>query len=203
MIGNKVLGQEGLISAFGIDGHAPKLLFCFRGHVHQSTGEEGIGGAIGGQDQADGLERLANDQGHALLGGLQKEVAVNRGGETGDDDCRNIFERKFTFGLGRFADELAITATEAAVGAVDVYNVIGQKPASTLRQSEACAGLRKGEALFADVLSTGFQGVEAVHKVFHFFPQVLGLLALGANGGSDLEKRRFSGRCFYGRRHRG
>jgi len=47
-----------------------------------------------------------------MFGGFQKKFAVDGCGEAGDDDGRNIFQRKFSLTVRRFAGQLAVFATK-------------------------------------------------------------------------------------------
>ena len=89
------------------------------------AGKHRVRGTVGRQHQADRLERFADDERHALLGGFQKKLAVNGCRKTGDDDGRHILQRKFLFTFRRFAGQLAVSATQRALRRVYADDVVG------------------------------------------------------------------------------
>jgi hypothetical protein len=79
-----------------------------------------------------GFEVFAQNQSDTVFGCFQKQLGVNGGGEAGDDDGGNVFQREFTFSGICLAGELPITATQAAFGAVDVDDVVGHRTSEEL-----------------------------------------------------------------------
>lgn len=60
-----------------------------------------------------------------MLGGFQKQMAVHRRRETGDDDRRHILQRKLALAFRRLAGQLPIPATNRTLWAVYADDVIG------------------------------------------------------------------------------
>ena len=112
-----VFRQRELILAFGVNRLLPQVRPGARREVEHGAGKNRVRGAIGRQHQADRLERFADDERDAVLGGFQKKFAVDAGRKTGDDDGRHILQRKFAFAFRRFAGQLAVFATQASIAA--------------------------------------------------------------------------------------
>lgn len=125
IVRGEVRGEQVLVAALGINGLLPHLQARRFAQVQQGTREQGVGGTIGREDEADGFERLADDQSYAVLGRFQEEMTVNGRREAGDDNRRDIFERKFPLAVGRFAGQLPILATERALRRINADDVVG------------------------------------------------------------------------------
>ena len=98
---------------------------CLGRQVEHRAGKQRVGGTVGGQHQADRLERFADDERDTVLGGLQKKLAVDAGREAGDDNGRDVLQRKFLFTFRRLAGQLAVFATKRALRRVYADDVVG------------------------------------------------------------------------------
>lgn len=120
-----VFGQGKLILAFGINGFLPEGGTGFGREIDHRPGKDGVGGTIGRQHEADRLEGFTNDEGDTVLGGFQKEFAVDGRRETGDDDGCHVLQGKPLFPFRRFASQLAVFATKRALRRVYADDVVG------------------------------------------------------------------------------
>ncbi len=77
----KVLRQCELILAFGVNGLLPEMCPGARREIQHRARKNRVRGTIRRQHQTHRLERFANDQGDAMLGGFQKKLAMNAGGK--------------------------------------------------------------------------------------------------------------------------
>ena len=62
-----------------------------------------------------------------MLGGLQKQVAVNGRRETCNNNGRDVFQRQLLFAFRRFAGQLAVFATKRALRRVYADDVVGHE----------------------------------------------------------------------------
>ena len=118
-------GEGVLVPAFSVDRLLPEAIDDLRLKLEQSAAEQCIGGAIGGQQDADGLEDLADNEGDSVPGRLHEELAVDLGGETRDDDGSDILDRQPPFSLRCLARELAVPAGDGALRGVYADDVEG------------------------------------------------------------------------------
>ncbi len=121
------LRREGkLVHALGIDGFLPEAFLELGGDVGLRTGEQRVGGAVGGKDKGSGFEILANHEADAELGGFQQKLRVDGRGKGSDDDRANIFERHLTISFHTLAGELPILAGKGAIRCINADDVVGQ-----------------------------------------------------------------------------
>ena len=125
VLGRDVFRQRELVLAFRINRFHPECRPRFGGEIEQRAGKHRVRGTVGRQHQADRLERFADDERDAMLGGFQKKFAVNGCRKTGDDNGRHILQRELAFALRRFAGQLAVFATKRALRRVYADDMIG------------------------------------------------------------------------------
>ena len=121
-----------LVLAFRINRFHPESRPRFGREIEQRAGKQRVRGTVRRQHQADRLERFADDEGDAMLGRLQKQLAVNGCRKTGDNNGRHILQRKFLFTFRRFASQLAVSATKRALRRVYADDVVGHASVSEL-----------------------------------------------------------------------
>ena len=129
-----MLGQRQLILALGVNRFLPEMRPDARREIEHGAGKNGVGGAVGRDDQADRFEGFADDEGDAVLGGFQEKLAMDAGREAGDDDRCHVLQRQSAFAFRRFAGQLAVSATQGALRRVYADDVIGHTTTSLYRQ---------------------------------------------------------------------
>ena len=125
MVGSDQFGKGQLIHALGIDGSFPEPFLMIFLQFNLSSGQEGIGGPIGGKDKGGRFEVFTNDEADPVFGGFQEKLGVNRSREGGHNDGGDVFKGSGPSRLGRFATELTVTAGQGTGGSIDTHNVIG------------------------------------------------------------------------------
>ena len=86
VIGRELLRQRQLVHALGIHRLLPELRRGAGRQREERAGKQRVRRAVRGQHEGHWLERLADDERHAMLGGLEKQFAVNLRGPARDDD---------------------------------------------------------------------------------------------------------------------
>jgi len=66
-----------LILAFGINRPLPELSPRFGREINHGARQNGVSGAIGGEDEAYGFEGFADDEGDAVFGSFQKKFTMD------------------------------------------------------------------------------------------------------------------------------
>lgn len=148
-----------MVKAFAIDGCVPELLTDAGGKIDEGAGKQCIAGAVSGEDETDGFKGFADDKRDAVLGGLEKKIAVDGGRKTGDDNSRHILQRQASFTFLGFTGQLAVAAGQLTLRPINVDDVIRQKARRlSVEQAQTNPGLSQGKSLPPCVSSAGFAG---------------------------------------------
>ena len=123
-----MLGDRMLILTLRIDGLLPHAVDGFLLDFQERAGEQRVGRAVCREHETDGFEILANDKRDAVLRGFEKQLAMNVGRETRDNNRGYVLDRKRPFAVRRFAGQLPIPATERALRGVNADDVEGHRP---------------------------------------------------------------------------
>ena len=120
------LGEGELIGAFGVEGFEPEGVAEALGGFDLGAGEEGVGGALDGEENGGGAEVLAEDEGDAAGGDFGEEVAAEGTGGGRHQDGGDVLEGHLTVGGAYSAVELSVSAVDFRVfEAGDFNEVIG------------------------------------------------------------------------------
>lgn len=106
------LGESELIGAFGIERFDPKGISKTLGGFDLSTGEEGVGGTLNGEEDGGGAKGLAKDKRNASGGDLGKEVTTECTGGGRHQNGGDVLEGHLTVGGTYSAVELSVLGVE-------------------------------------------------------------------------------------------
>ena len=120
------LGEGELVGTFGIEGFKPKGISEALGGFNLCAGEEGVGGALDGEEDGGGAEGLAEDEGNTASGNLGEEMAAEGAGGGRHQDGGDVLEGHLTVGVAYSAVELSVLGVELRFfEAGDFNEVIG------------------------------------------------------------------------------
>lgn len=120
------LGEGELVGAFGVEGFEPEGVAEALGGFDLCAGEEGVGGALDGEEDGGGAEVLAEDEGDAAGGDFGEEVAAEGAGGGRHQDGGDVLEGHLAVGVAYSAVELSVLGVELRFfEAGDFNEVIG------------------------------------------------------------------------------